>query len=122
MHEEILEKKPILVQLEKRNLELKHENRELMAQLLDGKQHIESSVRQCQHSKVIQRTERKLGEMVVQVNMMQHIFQCLILGSAVDWGSDQRLCQLMISLGKPLDMQLCLHDPATLTDVSTHDS
>lgn len=67
------------------------------------------------------RTEKKLSQMVAQVTMMQHIFQCLILGSVVDWAADEHLCELMVSLGKPLDMQLSLQDTVSRADDNAQD-
>ena len=58
--------------------------------------------------------------MVAQVTLMQNSFQCLIVGSAVDWATDDRLYELMVSLGKPLNMQLDdLPDTDTRSDVDT---
>ena len=58
--------------------------------------------------------------MVSQVTLMQNSFQCLIVGSAVDWAVDDRLCELMVSLWKPLNMQLDdLHDSDVRSDVDT---
>ena len=66
------------------------------------------------------RAEGRLSDMVSQVTLMQNSFQCLIVGSAVDWAVDDRLCELMVSLGKPLNMQLDdLHDSDVRSDVDT---
>jgi len=102
-HKALSEAQTVLDKLKQQSYEIKKENRGLMKQiqkLRDEKENVPSS---SADNAVIQKLKQQIRLKVEKIDIVRNVFQGLIVGSGIDWASDDEMRRLVLSLGETLE-------------------
>jgi len=102
-HEVLSEVQTTLDRLKQQSYEIKKENRGLMKQiqkLRDEKENVASS---STDNATMQKLKQQIALKVEKIDIVRNVFQGLIVGSGIDWASDDEMRRLVLSLGETLE-------------------
>jgi len=102
-HEALLEAQATLDKLKQQSYEIKKENRGLMKSLQKLKDNQESTSASATDNAAIQKLKQQIAKKVEKIDIVRNVFQGVIVGSGIDWASDEDMRRLVLSLGETLE-------------------
>ncbi|KAJ7371528.1 hypothetical protein OS493_024868 [Desmophyllum pertusum] len=104
-HEALSEAQTSLDRLKQQSYEIKKENRGLMRQLQKLTDEKENAASSSTDNAAFQKLKHQTGlkKQVEKIDIVRNVFQGLIVGSGIDWASDEEMKRLVLSLGETLE-------------------
>lgn len=100
LHKHMCESLQPTLNIEKHNVDLKHENRRLLETLQKSQKAKEKVALEKSQSPAIQQMEKQVELQEAKVDVMRQVLQGLILGSGVHWAADDDLRNTVLNLGE----------------------
>ncbi|KAM7440730.1 hypothetical protein ABFA07_010126 [Porites harrisoni] len=102
-HEALLEAQTVLDKVRQQSYEKKKENRGLMKSLQSLKEDQEVASSSSTDNAQIQKLKKQIATKVEKIDIVRNVFQGVIVGSGLDWASDNDMKRLVLSLGEVLE-------------------
>ncbi|CAH3177948.1 unnamed protein product [Porites lobata] len=102
-HEALLEAQTVLDKVRQQSYEKKKENRGLMKSLQSLKEDQEVASSSRTDNAQIQKLKQQIATKVEKIDIVRNVFQGVIVGSGLDWASDNDMKRLVLSLGEVLE-------------------
>lgn len=106
-----------LVNLKEECLVLRQEIRELMHKLKQSQDKKETQMSTQNKGLEFKRAQTECHSLTGNIEIAQNVLQGLIFGSGLNWAEDKKLCDLVLSLGQPVEE--LLKEPVTESETLT---